>query len=74
MREFSLALTNCLVPIITFTQLTEEDRECFADDDTLWKRVKEDKEFSEREVKWFSVKSDFVRVCLKQKEKKDGSN
>lgn len=69
MREFSLALTGCLVPIKIFTQLSEEDRECFADDDALWKRVKEDKEFSEREVKWFSVKAEFVKVCLKQKRK-----
>lgn len=69
LREFSLALTGCSMPVKVFTQLSEEDRECFTDDVTLWKRVKEDKEFADREVKWFSVTSEFVKVCLRQKRK-----
>ena len=69
MREFSLALTGCILPIKTFSILSETDEECFTSDDTLWKRVKEDREFAEREVKWFSVTSRFVKVCLRQKRK-----
>lgn len=65
LREFSLALTGCELPIKIFTLSDETDKECFANDEALWKRAKEDKEFGDQEVRWFSVTLKFVKVRIK---------